>query len=352
MELVRNYFESLNIADWKLGFLDSRHLIIQLTKKEDYARIFAKQSIIIAGAEMKNLKWTPEYDPSQKPPIVPIWFKLLKLPLHLFKLNALFNIGCTLETPLKVDAITYNKARPVIARILVERDVTLPDVKRIWIENSLKGFWQEVVMEQRPHYYPHCKMFGHTKEKCYRLHPPNSRRTTYAQPEPNTEHTHLLRDNNKEDNLQNSMVVRTANTNIPTINQSTPHAQPVVTSLDKKGETVGEIVETGNTENETTSVKAILRDSTKAAKTTREQEAREEVASPTEHRVTELNKELESKWKIQKTRKKRSSKKEELKKGKEKELVLMEDHSTQRRGSKLRGRTRSRSQPSIYPPSP
>ncbi|XP_020594067.1 uncharacterized protein LOC110034124 [Phalaenopsis equestris] len=290
MELVRNYFESLNIADWKLGFLDSRHLIIQLTKKEDYARIFAKQSIIIAGAEMKILKWTPEYDPSQKPPTVPIWFKLPKLSLHLFKLNAFLNIGCTLGIPLKVDAATYNKARPVIARILVERDVTLPDVKRISIGDSLKGFWQDVVMEKRPHYCSHCKMFGHTREKCYRLHPPNRRKTTYTRPEPTTEHSNLLRENSKEDYLQNPREAGIANTNIPTINQTTPQAQPAVISLDKKGETVGETVETGNIENETTSVKDTLKVSTKAAKNTRDQEAREEVAPPTDDIIIELNK--------------------------------------------------------------
>ncbi|XP_020598859.1 uncharacterized protein LOC110038381 [Phalaenopsis equestris] len=189
MELVRKYFESLKISEWKLGLLDGRHLLIQLTKEDDYARIFAKQSIIIAGTEMKILKWSPDYDPSREPPTVPIWFKLPKLPSHLFKLNALFIIGCTLGTPLKVDAATFNKARPASARVLVERDVTLPDVKRIWIGDNHRGFWQEVIIEQRPHYCQHCKMFGHNMERCYRLKPPIRR--THQQPQQELEDANI-----------------------------------------------------------------------------------------------------------------------------------------------------------------
>ncbi|XP_020599223.1 uncharacterized protein LOC110038669 [Phalaenopsis equestris] len=179
MELTRNFFESLKfIGNWKIGLLDGRHLLIQLTIEEDYARFFAKQSVIIAGTTMKIVKWTPDFDPSKEPPVVPIWYKFLGLPLPFFKLNALFNIGRALGTPLKVDAPTYNKARPALDRIQVERDITLPEVKRIWIGSDNDGFWQNIVSEQKPYYYQHCRMFGHTVERCYRIHPPIKRNTS------------------------------------------------------------------------------------------------------------------------------------------------------------------------------
>ncbi|XP_020597234.1 uncharacterized protein LOC110037013, partial [Phalaenopsis equestris] len=174
MELIRNFFESLQfIGNWKIGLLDGRYLLIQLTTEEDYAR----QSIIIAGTTMKIVKWTPDFDPSKEPPVVPIWYKFPGLPLPFFKLNALFNIRRALGTPLKVDAPTYNKARLALAKIQVERDITLPEVKRIWIGSDNDGFRQNIVPEQKPYYCQHCRMFGHTVERCYRIHPPIKRNT-------------------------------------------------------------------------------------------------------------------------------------------------------------------------------
>ncbi|XP_020585569.1 uncharacterized protein LOC110028165 [Phalaenopsis equestris] len=134
MELVRSFFESLNFAGaWQLGLLDGRHLLIQLTIEEDYAKLFTKKSLVTGGAIMKLLKWTPDFDPSKEPPMVPLWIKLPGLPIPYFQLNALFNIGSALGRPLKVDAHTFNKARPALGRILIERDITLLEVKRVWI---------------------------------------------------------------------------------------------------------------------------------------------------------------------------------------------------------------------------
>ncbi|XP_020598506.1 uncharacterized protein LOC110038083 [Phalaenopsis equestris] len=166
--------------------MDGRNLLIKLSNEEDYARVFAKQSLLIAGTPMKLMKGTSGFDPSKKPPIVPIWFKLPNLPIQYYNQNVLFNIVRTLDFPLKVDAPTYNLARPVGARILIERDITLPDVKRVWISTEDEGFcqsivvehkalWWNIVVEQRPLYCPHCRMFGHTLENFYRLIPPSKK---------------------------------------------------------------------------------------------------------------------------------------------------------------------------------
>ncbi|XP_020598165.1 uncharacterized protein LOC110037794 [Phalaenopsis equestris] len=125
---------------------------------------------------MKLLIWTPSFYLSKEPPVVPLWFKLHGLPIPYFKFNALLNIRSALGRPLKVDAHTYNKARPALARIFIERDITLPEINRVWIGSEQDGFWQEVILEQRPYYCQHYKMFGHTIDRCYRLHPPVKRK--------------------------------------------------------------------------------------------------------------------------------------------------------------------------------
>ncbi|XP_020587211.1 uncharacterized protein LOC110029315 [Phalaenopsis equestris] len=118
-------------------------------KMEQVRSFFESLKFIV----MKIIKWTPGFDPSNEPPVVPLWFKLPSLPLPYIKLNALFNIGRALGTPLRVDAPTYNKARPGLARIQVERDITLPELKRIWIGSDAEGFGQDIIAKQKPPYY-------------------------------------------------------------------------------------------------------------------------------------------------------------------------------------------------------
>ncbi|XP_020598744.1 uncharacterized protein LOC110038294 [Phalaenopsis equestris] len=152
--------------------MDGRHLLIKMFNEEDYAKVFAKQTLLIAGTPMKLLKWTPGFDPSKEPLFFPIWIKFPNLPIQYYHQNVLFNIGRVLGYPLKVDAPTYNLARLAGARVLVERDVTLPEIKMVWIGTPEEGFWQSINMEQKPIFCPNCSMFGHNVDKCYRLHPP------------------------------------------------------------------------------------------------------------------------------------------------------------------------------------
>ncbi|XP_020597903.1 uncharacterized protein LOC110037571 [Phalaenopsis equestris] len=137
----------------------------------------------VQSISMKLLKWTPDFDPSKELSIVPIWFKLPGLQLHFFNHKVLFNIGKALGRPLKLDAPTFNLSRPSVARILIERNITLPAVEEIWLGTEHSGYWRKIIAEQSPYYCHHCKMFGHTDEKCFRLHP-NLRRKL---PRPNSE---------------------------------------------------------------------------------------------------------------------------------------------------------------------
>ncbi|XP_020598565.1 uncharacterized protein LOC110038136 [Phalaenopsis equestris] len=120
---------------------------------------------------MKIFKWSTDFDTGKELPIVPIWLKLSGLKLHFFNHKVLFNIREALGKPLKLDVPTFNLSRPSVARILVERDLTLPTVDEIWLGTEHNGYWQKIIAEQKPYYCFHCFMFGHTDNKCFKLHP-------------------------------------------------------------------------------------------------------------------------------------------------------------------------------------
>ncbi|XP_020599868.1 uncharacterized protein LOC110039216 [Phalaenopsis equestris] len=198
MDEIRKYFDDLKLVSaWKVGLMDGRHIMIQLAKEEDYARLFAKQVLFLDGISMKLLKWTIDFDPSKEPKIVIIWFKLPRLKLHFFNHQVffthqvLFTTGTALGRQKKLDALTFNLSRPSVSRILVERDITQPEIDDIWLSTANNGYWQKIVMEQRPYYCHNCKRFGHTNNRCFRLHPKKKNSVSGHTPIPTQQFTSL-----------------------------------------------------------------------------------------------------------------------------------------------------------------
>mgnify|MGYP001560426426 CR=1 FL=1 len=74
--------------------------------------------------------------------------------------------------PLQVDAATTDLKRPSVARVLVELDVAVPPVKRVWIGDENVGSWQKVEYEQWPEYCRFCERIGHLEQDCFKKNPP------------------------------------------------------------------------------------------------------------------------------------------------------------------------------------
>lgn len=121
---------------------------------------------------MRVFKWTPRFHVDRESSLVPVWFSLPKLPVHLFHKSCLFQIVACLGRPLYLDSATVSLSRPSVARVCVELDLlkTLPS--RVWIVMGAgEGFWQPLVAESLPLYCSHCFRQGHIPETCHVLHP-------------------------------------------------------------------------------------------------------------------------------------------------------------------------------------
>ncbi|XP_020591913.1 uncharacterized protein LOC110032584 [Phalaenopsis equestris] len=160
----------LVFSSWKVGPLDDRHILIQLLSEEDYARIFAMRFMRFDDIFMKILKWSVDFDAKVELPIISVWLRLLCLKVHLFNHEILFSIAAMFGKPLKLYAPTFNLSGPSMARILIERDVTLPPPEEVWIGSAHNSYWQQVHLEQHPRYCGHCRMFGHDSVQCFHLH--------------------------------------------------------------------------------------------------------------------------------------------------------------------------------------
>ena len=169
MELIHKFFNTLRLkGTFKVSFLDNRHVLIQLDVEEDYSRLWVRQTWYISGSVIRIVKWTTDFLYSEESPIVPVWISFPYLPVHFMHCKeTLFSIASVIGKPLRIDQATASLARPYVARVLVEYDVTQPPLQQIRIGVGDSGFWQSVIFEKIPMYCASYKHLGHSIETCY-----------------------------------------------------------------------------------------------------------------------------------------------------------------------------------------
>ncbi|KAL6510627.1 hypothetical protein OROHE_021244 [Orobanche hederae] len=104
----------------KVQFLNFKHALISLQNEDEYTRLWLKREFNVLGFPMRLFKWDPFFYFKQEPALVPIWVKIMALPLQWFDLGALQTIGSLMGTFLKADPMTINRSRLDYARICVE----------------------------------------------------------------------------------------------------------------------------------------------------------------------------------------------------------------------------------------
>ena len=121
---------------------------------------------------MRVFKRSIDFHVDRETSVVPVWFALPKLPVHLFHKECLFPIVACLGQPLCVDAATAQGSRPNMARVCVEIDLMKELPSRVWISFGERlGFWQPLVPENLPRYCGHCFHQDHSDAECRVKHP-------------------------------------------------------------------------------------------------------------------------------------------------------------------------------------
>ncbi|KAM3360625.1 hypothetical protein P3S68_015479 [Capsicum galapagoense] len=66
----------------KIGVFDFRAIFLDFTNEDDFKSVWFRRSIEIDGQVMWLEKWTPDFNPEEDSPIVPIWVLLPWLQFH------------------------------------------------------------------------------------------------------------------------------------------------------------------------------------------------------------------------------------------------------------------------------
>lgn len=98
---------------------------------------------------------------------LPVWINLPGLPCEMWNAKILGNFCSVVGNPICNNALTSNKKRISYARVLVQVNLAEELVKEVIIDmpnGAVKH--QAATCENLPRFCDHCKVLGHTKERC------------------------------------------------------------------------------------------------------------------------------------------------------------------------------------------
>nr|XP_021851937.1 uncharacterized protein LOC110791493 [Spinacia oleracea] len=155
--------EWVNVATPKAFFHDEGYFIIRFVSRKD------RDSVLMAGPysffsrPMIVKPWSAKFNFQEEIlRVIPVWVRLLNLPLNYWGVDSLSRIGSLLGIPLFADECTSAQMRVSFARLLVEIDVTQPLPKHVILQDPVGGtFSQPVLYDWLPPYCGTCKVVGH-----------------------------------------------------------------------------------------------------------------------------------------------------------------------------------------------
>lgn len=150
-----------------MGYLDPRHVTLNMASPADTERALSRPSNKINNSLFRLFRWSPKFEVGKESSFVAVWVKFYNLPLHYYNEAALYQLGSTLGTVLRVDTNTLDLVHQVYARVCIELDVSQPFLDKLWIGTSKEHGWLiDVEYEGNHAYCSYCGLLGHTQGLC------------------------------------------------------------------------------------------------------------------------------------------------------------------------------------------
>ena len=136
---------------------------VKFSLKEDMDAVLKNGSWFIGGHFLSIRPWEPFFKPtSASVSSIAVWVRLHELPLELYEMEVLKQIGEAIGRVLRIDSHTAMEARGRYARLCIQLDVTKPLINTILIGR----FEQPVVYEGLHKLCFSCGRIGHRFEAC------------------------------------------------------------------------------------------------------------------------------------------------------------------------------------------
>ncbi|KAL0915597.1 hypothetical protein M5K25_016026 [Dendrobium thyrsiflorum] len=172
----RPYYESLLSAirkTWtlkgmlKLLSLSEGFFMLKFSSPDDYEMALAGGVWFFLGKPFVLQKWVPNFKPVREEfSSIPIWFKILDLPLPCWTPEGISRIASKVGVPLAVDDLTAEKSRLTYARVCVQVTKNCAYPESIPISILGEPFDLKIQYEWKPSPCEHCGSIVHSSDFC------------------------------------------------------------------------------------------------------------------------------------------------------------------------------------------
>ena len=135
-----SYIQNKLMQIWRpAGWMDCADLsheffLVRFFPKEDLDSVLEKGLWFIGDFFLSLRPWEPFFKPSiANVSLIAVWVKLNELPIELYEIEAIKQIGESLGKVLRIDAHTTMEARGKYARLCIQIDINKPLINTILI---------------------------------------------------------------------------------------------------------------------------------------------------------------------------------------------------------------------------
>lgn len=143
-------------------------LCFQFGSEGDMEKVRQKGPFDVFGTPLVLQPMPSDFDPDMEPEVkVPVWLRLVDLPLDLWNLSAVSKIASFIGTPLTTDFKTLRRESMDGPRIQVIVNTAQRPKEAISVQLPSGNFLEvKIEYEFMPKYCPSCKVYGHLLEEC------------------------------------------------------------------------------------------------------------------------------------------------------------------------------------------
>ncbi|XP_057811584.1 uncharacterized protein LOC131025813 [Salvia miltiorrhiza] len=159
-------------SEWKLIPMCKGFYILKFDTMEDKNIVKARKLWDLSKGSLRMREWVKGFNPYKEvSSLSQVWVRIYNLPVEFWHPEVITAIGNVVGTSIKIDGASAYADVGHYVRLLVEVDFSLPLQESMQVQGDDMAYHVEFYYEKLPLYCTHCRITGHSVDKCKKKQP-------------------------------------------------------------------------------------------------------------------------------------------------------------------------------------